>query len=122
MSEHGIFIQEEATPLTVPITGSAGVPVVIGAAPINVLDDPAAVVNTPILANSAAEAMEALGYNTDFQKFGLCQEMYVTGNIYQVAPVVYINVLDPATHKKALASTTVPVSILSQPFKQTGIL
>ena len=122
MSRHGVFIREEATALTVPITGYSAVQVVIGTAPINMLDNPAEAVNIPILATKATEAMEKLGYCTEFSKYTLCQTIYVTNNIYQVSPVVYINVLDPQKHKKALEETEVSVDALRAVVKIVGIL
>lgn len=122
MSEHGVFVYEEATALTAPITGSCSVQVVIGTAPINMVKEPEKVVNTPILANSAAEAMAALGYVDDFKAYTLCQTMYATNNIYQVSPVVYINVLDPAKHKKALAAVTVDVNQMEAKITEKGII
>ena len=68
MSKHGIFIHEEGTALAAPISGNCAVQVVIGTAPVNMAANPAEVVNKPILANSAQEAMAALGYCTDFKK------------------------------------------------------
>ena len=70
MSRHGVFIREEATALTMPITGYSAVQAVIGTAPVNMLDDPAGAVNVPILATKATEAMEKLGYCADFDKYG----------------------------------------------------
>ena len=124
MSKHGVFIVEEATALTVPISGKSSVQVVIGTAPVNMAEDPAAVVNTPILANSAAEAMAALGYSNDMEKgkYTLCQTMYATNNIYQVSPVVYINVLDPAKHKKSLEESQYPVSQMQAIIPEEGVL
>ena len=124
MSKHGVFIVEEATALTVPISGRSSVQVVIGTAPVNMAEDPAAVVNTPILANSAAEAMAALGYSTDMGKgkYTLCQTMYATNSIYQVSPVVYINVLDPARHKKSLEEAQYPVSQMQAVIPVEGVL
>lgn len=122
MSEHGVFVYEEATALTAPITGSCSVQVVIGTAPVNMVKEPEKVVNTPILANSAAEAMAALGYVDDFKAYTLCQTMYATNNIYQVSPVVYINVLDPAKHKKALATVTVDVNQMEAKITEKGII
>lgn len=122
MSEHGVFILEEATALTAPITGSCSVQVVVGTAPVNMVEKPEEVVNTPILANSAAEAMAALGYVDDFQAYTLCQTMYATNNIYLISPVVYINVLDPAKHKKALAETNAEVSQMQARISEKGIL
>lgn len=124
MSKHGVFILEEATALTVPISGKSSVQVVIGTAPVNMAEDPAAVVNTPILAYSAAEAMAALGYSNDMGKgrYTLCQTMYVTNNIFQVSPVVYINVLDPAKHKKSLEESQYPVNQMQAIIPEEGIL
>lgn len=122
MSGHGLIIREEATALTVPITGYSAVQAVIGTAPVNMLEDPAGAVNVPILATKAAEAMEKLGYCADFDKYTLCQTMYVTNNIYQVAPVIYINVLDPAKHKKALEATEASVDSLRATVPTAGIL
>lgn len=122
MSRHGIFIREESTALTVPITGYSAVQVVVGTAPVNMLADPAGAVNTPIMATKAAEAMERLGYCTDFGRYTLCQTMYVTSSIYQVAPVVYINVLDPKKHKKTLETAEAPVDALRAVVETAGIL
>ena len=121
MSKHGVFVLEEATALTVPITGASAVQVVIGTAPVNMVADPASVVNVPILATRATEAMAEIGYCKDF-KYTLCQTMYATSNLYQVAPVVYINVLDPAKHKKPLPETKADVSALRAEIKIPGIL
>lgn len=121
-NKHGVFVYEEATALTVPQESSAGLQVVIGTAPVNVLDDPAAAVNVPILANSSAEAQAALGYSKNFKAYSLCQSMYVTANLYQVSPVVYINVLDPDKHKKAMEEQTAKVSSLQATVELEGIL
>lgn len=119
---HGITIKETATALTAPITGDSAVQVVIGTAPINMLEDPASAVNTPILATKAIEAMEKLGYCADFSKYTLCQSMYITSNVFQVAPVIYINVLDPQKHKKNLEATEVMVDALRAVVEMSGVL
>lgn len=122
--KHGIFIQEEATALTVPITGNSSVQVVIGAAPINMAENPAELVNVPILANSATEAKAALGYSNKMAKgeYTLCQTMYATSNLFVVSPVVYINVLDPAKHKKSLAESQYPVVNKQATINVEGVL
>ena len=92
--KHGVYVYENDTALSAPIMADSGIMCVIGAAPVWMLDDPAAVTNVPILCTSATEAMEKLGFCTDFKKYDLCQTMYITSNVFPVAPVVYINVLD----------------------------
>ena len=49
---HGISTRETATPVSAAVGGDSGLQVVIGTAPVNMAADPAAAVNTPILANS----------------------------------------------------------------------
>ena len=119
---HGIFVDESATALSAPQETSAGVLVIVGTAPVNMAKDPSAVVNTPVLANSAEEAMEALGYLPDFGNYSLCQSMFVGANLYPTKPAVYINVLDPATHKTTLSAQTVSVSEMQATVPVTGII
>lgn len=65
--KHGVYNTEQATSLTVPIQGSAGLQVIFGTAPIHLAKDPAAAVNTPKLVYSYKEAVEAVGYSDDFE-------------------------------------------------------
>ena len=116
---HGVFIYEEATALTVPKEASQAL-VVVGCAPVNQTAEPK--VNVPVLAQTATEAMQELGYSKDYKKYGLCAAMNVTANMYPIAPVVYINVLDPARHKTALAAQTVTVTDMQATVKTEGIL
>lgn len=120
--KHGIYISEEATALAVPKVATTGIQVVVGTAPINMAPDPSAVVNVPILCNSASEAMSALGYTTDFQNYTLCQTMYATANLFPVSPVVYINVLDPAKHVKDLTEADYAVNDLQATITTFGVL
>lgn len=99
---HGVYIQEEATAVQTPKIGQSSVQVVVGTAPVNMAEHPGETVNVPILANSGSEAMATLGYSADFKNFTLCQTMFATSNLFQVSPVVYINVLDPASTTKNL--------------------
>lgn len=119
---HGVFVYEEGTAIAIPKESGSGLQVIVGTAPINMVDDPASKVNVPVLANSAIEAMKELGFVGDIRKYTLCSSMYTMSSLYQVAPAVYINVLDPAKHRKALAATTVPVEDMQAVVKQTGIL
>ena len=120
--KHGIYIQEEATAVTVPKTGSSSVQVIVGTAPVNMAEDPAAAVNVPILANSAKEAETKLGYSSDFSKFTLCQSMYLVANAFPVSPIVFINVLDPAKHTKDIASKSYQVNKKQFTIEEEGVL
>lgn len=92
--KHGVYNTEQATSLTVPIQGSAGLQVIFGTAPIHLAKDPAAV-NTPKLVYSYKEAVEAVGYSDDFENFTLCQSISACFQVFNVAPIILVNVLDP---------------------------
>ena len=93
--KHGVYNTEQATSLTVPIQGSAGLQVIFGTAPIHLAKDPTAAVNTPKLVYSYKEAVEAVGYSDDFENFTLCQSISACFQVFNVAPIILVNVLDP---------------------------
>lgn len=101
---HGVYINENSTAVVAPITSDSGVQFVVGTAPINLLADPSGAVNKPILINSLSEAVTRLGYSGDFTKFTICQSVNASFNIYNVAPLVVVNVLDPDKHKTEIAN------------------
>ena len=119
---HGIRIEEQATSIGAPITGSAGLQVVIGTAPINLAKDPYSATNTPLIAYSFAEAVSQLGYSDDFKKYTLCQSMDASFRIFNVAPIIFINVLDPKKHKKDNTETSVNVVAKQAKLEEDGIL
>ena len=55
--------------------------------------------------------MEAVGYSDDFQNFTLCQSIDATFRVFNVAPVVLVNVLDPKkpAHTTKNEAATYPV-------------
>ncbi|MBD5395600.1 MAG: phage tail sheath family protein [Lachnospiraceae bacterium] len=97
---HGVRVVEEGTGIASPVNGTSGLQVIVGTAPVNLTDDPEASVNVPVLCSNMQDAKKRLGYSTDFEAYTLCQSMYANFIAYGVAPVVFINVLDPAVHKK----------------------
>ena len=108
---HGVSVTERATSLTVPVESDAALQVVFGTAPIHMLDDPAAAVNKPILCYSFAECQNNFGYSDDFKNFTLCQSMDYCFRVFNVAPIILVNVLDPnkSTHTTANAEEEVTV-------------
>ncbi|AKL95015.1 putative phage tail sheath protein [Clostridium aceticum] len=107
--QHGISILERPTPVIPPIQTSAGVQVVVGTAPIHLAKDYTRAVNNPIITYSWGEAVENLGYSDDWDKFTLCQSMDVSYRRFNVAPVIFINVLDPKVHKEDKENETVNI-------------
>ncbi len=108
--KHGVYASETPTSMAAPITGTAGLQVVIGTAPVNMLKDPAAAVNTPLLVNTYAEAVAAVGYSSDFASYTICESIAACFQVLGVAPMVLINVLDPEKHKANLEETTIQIN------------
>lgn len=120
--QHGVRVLEQATSIVAPILGTAGLQVVFGTAPINLADDPYKVTNTPLIAYSWAEAVKQLGYSANYKNYTLCEAMYASFQLIGVAPVIFINVLDPKKHKKKNEAATVPVEEMEAVVPVTGIL
>lgn len=102
--KHGVYVSEQATSITPPIEGTAGLQVIIGTTPVNLADEPYKATNKPIICYSFAEAAAALGYSDDFKKYTACQSIDASFRVFNVAPIVVINVLDPtkAEHTKKI--------------------
>lgn len=108
---HGVYVEEQGTSVLAPTEATSGIPFVTGTAPVH-LASAAAPANTPVLANTYAEAVAALGYSDDWSKYTLCEAMYTHFVLYGMSPMILVNVLDPTNeeHTTAVAPATVPVS------------
>lgn len=120
--KHGVYVTEQATSLTAPVTGTAGLQVIFGTAPVNLVDNPTEAVNKPKLCYSYAEACAAVGYSEDWEKFTLCQSIYCCFNVQNVAPIILVNVLDPAKHKTDLSPSELTVVDHQAIIEQEGVL
>lgn len=110
---HGVYVSEVPTSVTPPVEASAGLPVVVGTAPIH-LAETQEYVNKPLLAYTYEEAVKALGYSTDWQKYTLCEVIKSQFQLFGTAPVVFINVLDPNKHKKSVTAESVELDVKGQ--------
>ena len=119
---HGVRVKEQATSLVAPVTGTAGLQVIIGTAPVNLAADPYKATNVPMIAYSFSEAVEQVGYSDDFKNYTLCQSMDACFRVLNVAPIILINVLDPKKRKKANEEQTVNVEKMQATVKVEGIL
>ena len=119
---HGVYVQENPTSVVAPLTADSAVQVIIGTAPVNLLDDPASAYNKPLLANTFAEAVSKVGYSDSFDKFSLCQSIDASFRVFNVAPLVLINVLDPDTHKEAVEASEKTISNGQVLIAEEGIL
>ncbi len=121
---HGIYTTRKSTGLTTPVTGTANVTVVIGTAPVNMAADPYGAANVPFAAYNKADAISKVGWSEDFRKFTIMQSIYAAFNVFSVAPLIIINVLDPANEKhiKAVTSSAYAVENKKTFLPEEGIL
>ena len=125
--QHGVRVQEQATSIVAPILGTAGLQVVFGTAPVNLAEKPYAVTNKPIIAYNWAEAVKQLGYSAEKDskqhfRYTLCASMFANFKLFGVAPVIFVNVLDPKKHKKKNDNATLAVEDMEAILPITGVL
>lgn len=127
---HGAFASEVPTSVLPPVETAAGLPVVIGTAPVNMTDEKC--VNRPILAHTYDEAVKALGYvppvaganGLKKHEFTLCEAVKSHFALFSTSPIVLVNVLDPATHRKGADTDAVTLDAETGSFtvKETGLI
>lgn len=103
MPKHGVYVNELGTAVSTPVAVETGIPFVIGLSPIHTADNPAAV-GQPVLCTSFNEFVDKLGYSDDWDTYPLCEFAYSQFKLYGMAPVIFVNLLDPATMKSAVAA------------------
>ncbi|MGN1149405.1 MAG: phage tail sheath family protein [Sutterella sp.] len=128
---HGVSFSEVPTSILPPASVTAGIPFIVGTAPVGMTD--AANVNKPVLCYSYAEAVAAFGFvpakedeasglkNFEYSISEFIQSQFA---LFGVAPVIIVNVLDPAKHKTAAATTSVTLDTKtgSATISETGIV
>lgn len=104
--KHGVYISEVPTSVVPPVRTSAGLPVVFGTAPVNLVagDSP---INEPVLCYTYQEAVEQFGYSDDWAGYTLCEFIKSHFALFACAPVVLVNVLDPAVHKRHVTAESI---------------
>ena len=133
---HGVRTGETATSLIPTVAVDSALPLVIGTAPVNLLDDPASAVNVPRLCYSYSEAVGYFGFEAakgtgiyddegeELERFRytLSEHTYSTFTLYGNDPVVYINVLDPDKHNTGIETATATVADGQAVIEEAGIL
>ena len=89
----------------------------IGTAPINLIRNYAErnLVNMPIKVANMSDTQSILGYSENWKDFTLCEAFaeHFDNTVENVGPIYVVNVLDPATHKKA-EKTSKELSFINQ--------
>lgn len=119
---HKIEATEIKTTVKVSQDAKAGLQVVVGTAPVNMAAPGSKTANTPIVCMNFEEAKRKLGYSDDFAQYTLCEAMDVSFRKFGISPIVFINVLDPKKHKKAIESLQGVVNGGRAVFDKAGIL
>ena len=94
--------------------------VVLGAAPINMGD--LTCVNQPVLIQNIAEATKYFGGVNKIEGFNISEVLYSAFQLFGVAPVLCINVLDPKKHSEVEVLTEIVVKNGVAKIEKTGIL
>lgn len=101
---HGVRAREIPTSIISPAQTTAGLPVAFGTAPLHLATEPAEP-NKPVICYSYEEAVRQFGYSREWDKYTLCEAIYSEFQLYGVAPIVLINVLDPEKAKTAVTDS-----------------
>nr|WP_258567638.1 phage tail sheath C-terminal domain-containing protein [Paenibacillus sp. CGMCC 1.16610] len=110
MERHGIYTTEIPTSILSPAATNPTLVVIVGTAPVHLSTRATPPVNEPILCSSFQEAKDAFGYSEDFESYTLCEFMDAFYRLYGQSAAVFINVLDPATHKTVVAPADTAIS------------
>lgn len=114
--KHGVYTSETGTSLIPTARVESAVPFVVGIAPSNLVDD--VKVNEPVLINSYAEAVKYFGFEGAISfnekgdkhfRYDLSEFAYANFNFYGIVPCFFVNVLDPAKHKKNIETAQLEV-------------
>lgn len=87
----------------------SGLIVCFGTAPVHLATAPADA-NTPVLCYTYQEAVSNFGYSDDWEKYTLCEMMKVHFALFNMSPIVFVNVLDKDRHQKNVEDEDVTLS------------
>ena len=88
-------------------TQSGTIAVYVGAAPVNLVRGYEKYVNAPVKLANFAAAKRYMGYSDNWADFDLCEAIgtHLDNSAGNAGPIVAINVLNPAVHKKQTQTT-----------------
>lgn len=113
MPNHGVYVFEQATSVSIPLVAQVGIPFFIGMSPVQSAEAPLAA-GEPVLCTSWEETVEKLGYseatNPDgTYRYNLSECMYSHFNLYGRQPAIFCNMLDPKSMSSSVAPADIPV-------------
>ena len=129
--KHGVEVSEVSTSILPPVAGSAGIPFIVGTAPVNMAD--VKNVNKPVLCNTYEEAVSAFGYvppkldsNSGLKKYEYTISEFIHSQfaLFGAAPCIIVNVLDPTSMNTSTTANMVTLDNTTGEgiVEETGIL
>ncbi|UTW68681.1 hypothetical protein KHA80_14395 [Anaerobacillus sp. HL2] len=88
MYKHGVNVSEVPTSGVSSVEAAAGLPVVVGTAPIHLAANQD-YVNKPLLAFSYSEVVKGLGYSSEWKDFTLCEFIKSQFQLFNVACCIH---------------------------------
>lgn len=104
---YGVKVVDQASTVTSPNAALTGITIAFGTAPVHQVSGS---VNQVVAANTYEEAVDALGYSDDWDKYTLCEVMHVYFKQYGLAPLLLVNVLDPDKKKTKVAARSCAIT------------
>lgn len=120
MAKHGVFTSEESTAVITPAEVETGIPFDVSRAPIQNAENPATV-GIPKLCTNFGEFVEAFGWSDDWATYPLCEFAFSHFKLFGMQPAIFVNLLDPATMKSAVAAADKPVTAKKVELPETAI-
>ena len=104
--KHGTY-GEFAASIGDVATQAGTIAVYVGLAPVNLVRGFEQYVNSPVKLSNLNAVKRYFGYSPDWSTFDLCEafQLHFDNAAGNIGPIVAINVLDPAKHKKAQETT-----------------
>ena len=104
---HGVKTTESPTSIIPAAPCEAAIPVYFGTAPVHYTPTLKNKINYPVLCCSYADAVQTLGYSSDWKTWTLCENIYAQFALFSMSPCIFVNVFNPLKHKKSVSSETV---------------
>lgn len=70
---HGAKASKQATSVSTPVVADSSIHLIVGTAPVHTVGGK---VNEPVYASNYAEAVAAMGYSDEWDKYDICEEIY----------------------------------------------
>lgn len=104
---YGVRTEEAKSSVATPDKAETGICIAFGTAPVHQVGGSA---NEVIAVNSYEEAVAAVGYSDNWDKYTLCEVIYSHFKLYGMAPLLLVNVMDPAENQEDEAEKSYTIS------------